>query len=397
MVTESEDSIIVNVNSKQGLAAAFLIGVIGPEVFIVQPGFVQGLVVYMNYSEQAAGYVAALEMFGVAATTVSLTFFAGMVNWRKALSAALLLMFAANAACALTTDPLHWQVLRFTAGLGAGVLVSLGFAIVGLTAKPDRNFGLLIMWVLIYGALVLWLMPGAYDLGGMNAVLWFFALFPLSALPFIRFLPEGGEVQSHVEQDAIDLNVQDRSLALGAMFAYFLAQGVVWAYLFLIGVAGGLSEQEVATGLMLSQLAGIAGAALAAILGRRFGRSIPLSLGILGGAACLYFLTGQFAFLLFAVVVSIYNFAWNLSHPYLLAAMASFDRKGNVVVYAVAMQMLGLAFGPAVAAYFLADGDLGHVNQIAAVLFVLSWLLVLPPVIKQARQASIGQFQETKR
>ena len=375
------------------MAAAFLIGVIGPEVFIVQPGFVQGLVEYMNYSEQAAGYVMALEMFGVATTTVLLTFFSSIVDWRKALVAGLLLMFAANAACTLTSDPLHWQVLRFSAGLGAGVLVSLGFAIVGLTAKPDRNFGLLIMWVLTYGALVLWLMPSAYEMGGMNAVLWFFALFPLSALPFIRYLPAGGDVQAQVEQDAIDLNGQDRSLALGAMFAYFLAQGVVWAYLFLIGVAGGLSEQDVATALMLSQLAGIAGAALAALVGRRFGRTAPLTVGILGGAACLYFLTGQFAFLMFAVFVSIYNFAWNLTHPYLLAAMASFDRKGKVVVYAVAMQMLGLAFGPAVAAYFLEDGDLSHVNQIAAVLFVGSWLLILPPVIKQARQAQMPQIQ----
>ncbi|MEM7277688.1 MAG: hypothetical protein AAF385_06135, partial [Pseudomonadota bacterium] len=95
----------------------------------------------------------------------------------------------------------------------------------------------------------------------------------------------------------------------------------------------------------------------------------------------------------FAVFVSIYNFAWNLTHPYLLAAMASFDRKGKVVVYAVAMQMLGLAFGPAVAAYFLEDGDLSHVNQIAAVLFVGSWLLILPPVIKQARQTQMPQIQ----
>ncbi len=54
-----------------------------------------------------------------------------------------------------------------------------------------------------------------------------------------------------------------KSLALFAMLAYFMAQGVVWAYLFLIGVSGGLTDQAgSANGLMLSQFAGIAGALL---------------------------------------------------------------------------------------------------------------------------------------
>ena len=46
--------------------------------------------------------------------------------------------------------------------------------------------------------------------------------------------------------------------------------------------------------------------------------------------------------------MSVYNFAWNTTHPFLLGAMASFDKNGRVVVYAVAAQMLGLATGPAV-------------------------------------------------
>jgi len=40
------------------LAAAILVGVIGPEVFIVQPGFVQGLVEKLGFDEQGAGYAA---------------------------------------------------------------------------------------------------------------------------------------------------------------------------------------------------------------------------------------------------------------------------------------------------------------------------------------------------
>ena len=375
----------IDINSRRTLWSVFLVGVIAPEVFIVQPGFVQGLVEYVGFDVQGAGYTASAEMFGLAATTILMTFIAHRVNWRTVILGSLIVMFLANVLCTLTTDLNTFVALRFIAGLGAGSLVSLSFAIVGLTSNPDRNFGLLIMWVLTYGAIVLWAMPSAYAFAGMGGALWFFAIFPLLAVPFIKHLPANGESVAQVEEDAVNLTPAMKTMALIAMLAYFVAQGVVWAYLFLIGLSGGLSVQEVANGLTLSQFAGIAGALLAAVMSNRFGRSLPLTVGILGGALCLYFLVGRYEFLVFALVVGIYNFAWNMTHPFLLAAMASFDRRGRVVVYAVAMQMVGLAIGPGLAASMISEGDYINVNWLGAGLFVTSLALILPPVLAQTK------------
>ncbi len=375
----------LDLDSRSTLWSVFLVGVIAPEVFIVQPGFVQGLVEHIGFDDQGAGYTASAEMFGLALTTILMTFTAHRVNWRVVIFWSLIVMFVANVLCTFTRDLDTFVGLRFVAGLGAGSLVSLSFAAIGLTSNPDRNFGLLIMWVLTYGAIVMWLMPSAYALAGMNGALWFFALFPLLAIPVIRFLPVTGENAVQVEADAINLTGRMKAMALFAMLAFFTAQGVVWAYLFLIGTAGGLSEQEVANGLTLSQFAGIGGAFLAAFVANRFGRSLPLTIGILGGALCLYFLVGRFEFLAFALAVGVYNFAWNLTHPFLLAAMASFDRRGRVVVYAVAMQMVGLAIGPGLAASVISEGQYINVNRLGAGLFVLSLILILPPVIAQVK------------
>jgi predicted MFS family arabinose efflux permease len=375
----------IDINSRRTLWSVFLVGVIAPEVFIVQPGFVQGLVEYVGFDVQGAGYTASAEMFGLAATTILMTFIAHRVNWRTVILGSLIVMFLANVLCTLTTDLNTFVALRFIAGLGAGSLVSLSFAIVGLTSNPDRNFGLLIMWVLTYGAIVLWALPSAYAFAGMGGALWFFALFPLVAVPFIKHLPANGESAAQVEEDAVNLTPAMKTMALFAMLAYFVAQGVVWAYLFLIGLSGGLSVQEVANGLTLSQFAGIAGALLAAVMSNRFGRSLPLTVGILGGALCLYFLVGRYEFLVFALAVGIYNFAWNMTHPFLLAAMASFDRRGRVVVYAVAMQMVGLAIGPGLAASMISEGDYINVNWLGAGLFVTSLALILPPVLAQTK------------
>ncbi len=380
------DSRPIDVNARKCLGAAFLMGVVGPEVFIVQPGFVQGLVEYLGFDDKTAGYVASGEMFGIAATTILMTFISHRVNWRQVFASSLLVIFAANALCTVVDDAQAFVILRFVAGLGSGGLVSLSFATIGLSANPDRNFGYLIMWVLIYGAIALLLMPTAYRLAGMDGVLWFFALFPLVALPFVRWLPVNGEEHAQVEADAVNLPAQLKGMALFAMMFYFLAQGVVWAYLFLIGMAGGLSEQEVANGLTISQFAGIAGALLAALLAHRYGRARPLAVGILGGAACLYFLVGEFSFVVYTTAVVVYNFLWNLTHPFLLGAMASFDRTGRVVVYAVAMQMIGLAVGPGLAATVISEGDYINVNWFGAGLFVASFLFILPPVLTQARR-----------
>ncbi len=236
-------------------------------------------------------------------------------------------------------------------------------------------------------------MPAAYALTGMTGMLVFFAVFPLTALPMVKSFPVNGESAAQVEADAVNLAPSLKALALLAMFAYFIAQGVAWAYLFLIGTAGGLAEQPVATALTLSQVAGVVGALLPAMIGHRFGRWRPLSIGIVGGAIALAFLIGQFTYFAFALWVCVYNFFWNMTHPFLLGSMASFDRRGRIVVYAVGLQMLGLAIGPALAASVIAPGHYDRVNWLSIGFFAVSWACILPPVLIQqhrARAATAG-------
>ncbi|MBI2993090.1 MAG: MFS transporter [Gammaproteobacteria bacterium] len=373
----------VDVNSRRGLFAALYMAVIGPEVFIVQPGFVQGMVQYLGFSEQAAGDIASAEMWGIALTTVAMTLFAARFDWRRVFAVSLIVMVLGNLASLLAESAPVFGVLRFVCGLGAGGVVSLSFAVVGLTANPDRNFGWLIMWVLIYGAVVLFAMPTVYAVVGMNGVLLFFAIFPASGLLFTAWLPRFGAEHAQIEQDAVSLPRNFTGMALVAMFCYFLGQGVVWAYLFLIGVNGGATEQQVANGLTASQFAGVCGALCAALIGSRFGRARPLSLAILLTLLPLFLLFGRTGAWTYAIAVCIYNYGWNLTHPYLLAAMASFDRAGRVVVYAVAFQMLGLANGPWIAARVIREDDYSNVLWLGVALFAASLALILPPVFKQ--------------
>ncbi len=367
--------------STRMLLAAMLIVVIGMAVFIVQPGFVQGLVEYAGFSDKQAGYIASAEMFGIALATVGMSFLVKKVSWRRLCYCALMVVILGNTASAFNTGFDTFSLLRFIVGLGSGVLISLGYAIVGLTNNPDRNFSFMIVLVLLYSALILLAMPMAYAAIGMQGILIFFTLLATSGLALVRYLPVSGDSGAASNSEAVRLPANYKFIALLAVLAYFLAQGVIWSYLFLIGTAGGGSEQQVASGLTISQVFGIAGAFTTAYVSVRYHRVVILFLGTLGGVVPLMFLFGLMGAMVYAVAVCVFNFAANLMTPLLLAIIAGFDKSGSMVVYAVAMQMLGLAIGPALAALIISPGDYSNVNWLSMSLFILSFILIVLPVV----------------
>lgn len=369
----------IDPDSRSSRYAAIYFGVLGPAVFIVQPGFVQGLVSELSFNEAQAGYVASAEMWGIAFATLLLTFSARRFDWQGVLLFSILIAACGNALSTLFESVTSFAALRFITGLGSGAMISLSFTAIGLSRDPDRNFGFMIMWILIYGAIGFACLPLLLNSFGLNALLLFWAAFNLSGLAVLRCMPRGpaSESEARVKTGAMAL------CAIAALFFYFLAQGVVWAYLFLIGTDGGVSEDDVAWGLTISQLLGIAGAFCAAMLANRYGRLLPLQVGIVSSVAALLILLGDLSATIYAVSVCLFNFAWNKTHPFMLALLADFDRQGRAVQLGVAAQMLGLALAPALAATLLQGADYVTIIWLGMALFVVSGVFILPPLLRR--------------
>ena len=373
---------MTDINSRQSIIAIVYLAVVGPCVFILQPGFVQGLVVNVGLSEQQAGLIASYEMFGIAATTVLLSFISSRVNWRTFLIGCLALCVLGNLASIGRTDFHTLAAIRFLTGLGSGGIVSLTFTMMGLTERSDRNFAYIIVWVLTYGAFGMLLMPTAFAAVGMNGVLIFFALFCAVGFYFVRRVPESGSI---VPEDAAQTEYPAllKLSTLAAMLIFNTAVGIVWAYLFLVGIEAEMGEQAVANALTISQFLGIASAFLASLLEVRFGRLIPLAVGVLGCAAGIYLVIGEIDAAIFWIGVCTFNFAWNLAAPYLFATHAEFDARGRLVVHGVSMQFIGFAIGPFIAAQLLNYGGYDLPNTTAVVMFVIAMFLLLPATLAQ--------------
>ena len=139
------------------------------------------------------------------------------------------------------------------------------------------------------------------------------------------------------------------------------------------------------------------GAALtAAVAARRFGQLPPLVLGVTASVGSLLMLLGMpFGAWRYLLAVSVYNYAWNMTHPFLLAALAGFDGAGRILARGVAAQILGLALGPALAAYVLSSevlsgvlsgGGYAAVIWLGALFFVAALFMIVPALrLKQRR------------
>ncbi len=374
----------VDINSSLSVIAAIYISVVGPSVFIVQPGFVQGLVGYYGFSEQQAGYVASAEMWGATVTAFLLIFLTSRINWRQIIYFSLTLMILGNLVSLLFTDLVSFTVARLIVGVGAGSLISLGFTIIGLTNKPDRNFGYLVMWVLLYGAILLAALPTIFHALGLTGLIIFFAVFAAIAFPLIRYLPRSAEERTELAEDSITIRMYYRVMAVASIFIFFCGIGVIWTYLFLIGIYGGGTEQEVANALMVSQLLGAIGAFVAAKLGNRYGRISPVVAGLAGCLLPMAFLFGKMGIVIYLLAVGTFNFAYNMTHPYLYAVLSSIDQSGNIFRYAVAGQILGLAVGPAIAASVVEAENFGGVLWCSMAFFTLTLFLILPPLLSHS-------------
>ncbi len=372
-------------NPAHSLVGAIVFVVLGMDTFIVQPGFVQGLVQQGGYSATEAGLIASAEMFGIAATTVLMMWLAPRIDWRRVVQFALAADVLGNLLSLTAHSSVQFACWRFLVGLASGVLISVGYAAAALNAKPDRSFGWLITWVLVYGAIGLLALPTVLSTVGIRGVLLFLASAAGAGSCAVALLPRGAPAGTTARGNAHGELKFMRYLLLGAVLCYFLGQGSLWAYLSLIGVAAGGTDQQVATALTLAQFLGIAGAVTASTVGARMRHLTSMLAGILGGtAAVLLFLTPSGA-LLFAVAVCVFNFAANFITPLLMAVAAKSDASGRLVVYSVALQMLGLAIGPTIAALLIRPGDYALVIYLGVALFLSCLGLVVPPVISQAR------------
>ena len=365
---------------------------VGPAAIILMPLIVGGLVDSYGFSEQQAGAIATAEGIGLVLGLLTAAFWVRSVNWRIALLAGLAVYAALNFGSSLIEGYTGILALRFLSGFVGGGVFAIIVAALGDNREPDRAFGIaqavqgLVMGLLFAGA------PVLMAASGINTLFYLMAGLAVVTMVFLPRFPRRGVSNYGTEfPEKVDPSSGPVPIAmyfgLFGGFVYYLAVFGFWGFIERMGMQAGLEDSTVGYALGISQLAAIFGALLAAGAAQRFGRFLPLLIALLGQLWVLWVLVGQFSSWSFYVGACAYQGLYVMATSYQLGVIAQLDSKGKFIVVMTALQGLGAALGPSIAAALINDGDYSGINAASAVALVLSLglFLVLARAHKQSK------------
>lgn len=358
--------------SRPVAAMVFIMGVIGSAMPMLSPVIVGSLASGYNLSVREAGYELTAMLVGFTSAAFVLSFMLHRIDRRQSFGIGLALMVMASLAILVVTGPVTLAIALFCLGSGGGSVMASALAVHAGRARPDRAFA--IQFSLTTGAMIL-----VFPLISLLRENWgWFAVFALMgaaaaiALPFLfRLHPL---VASRQVPHTADAPTRKALLpviaAVTALFLISFANFNIWSFAERIGIGHGLNEQVIGTVMGAAALTGLCAGLLAAWLGMRMGRLVPILGALLSllvaGWLMLKGETGGFQ-----IGVLGFYASWLFISPYLLGTVAALDPAGRTVALGSALQNVGMSVAPAIAGLLITGSDYLPLIWIATICYLI--------------------------
>jgi predicted MFS family arabinose efflux permease len=338
-----------------------VIGTISLMPLLVLPAMIGTLVDETALSEAQAGWSASLNFFGGAAAALAMALRMHHLDLRRVAILAFTVAALGDLASAFTGNHAAvFLLIRLVAGIGAGAAYTVVVAAFARLPDVDRGYGLFVTLQFIVSGLGLYALPVYSEVLGVEGMFLSIAALDVAGLAMTRFLPgraidapgfSGLKTELHV--------LLAWATLLGALgFAIFEAANTAqFTYVERLGVSLALTDQQVGSALLIASLAGIPGAFVIVLLGSRFGRVAPLTLGIaLSICGLLTLITGD-SFASYLLGTSLMGFSWAFCLPYIQGLLAELDPHGSAVAAGSASSTIGGSIGPGLAALAVGGGS----------------------------------------
>ena len=349
----------------------------------IMAALVAGLVDGLGLSNQDAGLVGSLNVYGAAAGALLAVLIVKRVRWRPVAYGALLTLISLDTLSIFVSHAHPLMALRFLHGCVGGLLVGVAFAVIARTRTPARTFGMLLVVQFGLGGLGVMTLPKLvpiYGHGVLFEALIAFSLVTLAMVPFLDRYPTGRVARPAAADGRIRWGLL--SFTLAAVFLFQAGNMGLAAYLIGLARHYGLGTDYASTAIGIATWIGIAGCGLVVVFGTRFGRTWPLLAGMiltLGGTLAFHWSASATIYLLANCLTSI---TWSFVISYLLGMCAEFDQTGRTAALGGFLSKLGLASGPAAAAMMLGEQNYALVINVSAIALLIS----VPAMLIPARQ-----------
>jgi predicted MFS family arabinose efflux permease len=357
----------------------------------IMPALVDGLKQGLGFTNQQAGLVGSLNVYGAACGAFVIAFFVRRLNWKWAAQLLLLGLIGMDLLSMLLGDPLALAGVRFVHGTIGGMLVGVGFSIIARTRAPDRTFGMLLLVQAGAGGLGVMSLPLLVPILGPRVL--FAALIGFSALTLVmlQFLPDfpvladAPRAPGAAGAERGRLRTRMLLLALLSVFLFQAANMGLYAFIIGLGRNAGLEMTFISPTLGISNWFGMLGALLVVVLSTRFGILTPIVGGMIltiVGTAALAYSEVKWVWIVSNVGVAI---TWNFVIAYLLGMCARFDRTGQAAVWGGFASKMGLASGPLLASFILGEDHYLVLIAMAVALLVVGTVASASPASRLDR------------
>lgn len=342
------------------------------------PSVLGALAGEIGWSESEAGQIVAANGYGGLVGSAVAIFIVRRVPWRATAAIASVALAGLDGTTVLIEGFVVTLSWRFLAGFFGGLSMGVVLAAMARWKEPDRGYGILLLLQFLLGSLVVYQLPRLAQQIGPYAVFALTAAIALTATLCLPLLPSLGLADVYRERASRRAESQSKTawLLIG-VFLYQSAAGAIWAYVGLIGQQAGNSADRVTESIALTGLLGIGGALLPTVLGKRYGRLVWITLGVLLSAASAFTLHYADAYCLYVASMALLFFSWPAVQAFLLAASAELDATGQLSSAAGLAAALGLASGPLFASSLLRNGDYTLMLQVCTGVFLASWIVLL--------------------
>jgi predicted MFS family arabinose efflux permease len=350
-----------NIDQPSAVLSLLLVASITEAMFLLLPSFVGALMDVLHFSPGRTGLLGSADLAGIAVATATGPWWLRRVPWRSTVLCALGAFVITNSLCFGISE--FWTLvwLRVIAGLAAGTAYVVALAGVVDTRQVARNTGLLVCMQVVFAAVGVYVLDAVRIAWRLDAVFVYIQAWTIPALVLCwKCFPDnpGDRVQAsglHWHRIAAP-----GAAALAGTALYFLMIGGVWGYLEGIAREAGLTLSQIGTTLSLSLVISVIGPVVAAWLGLRIGRAIPLIATAVTQIVSLYLLINMTSVrnvvVAFFVISTVFNTVWNFVIAYFITIFDEIDASGRfVALYGMASHFT-LAVGPYVGAFLIRDG-----------------------------------------
>ncbi|WP_435211519.1 MFS transporter [Luminiphilus sp. nBUS_16] len=351
----------------------------------IQPIFLGVLAESFSLSGSQLGFIGGAELGGSCLASVSAGYWFPRVRLRRAGLFAITVSVLGNLLTSEATDFSQLLLIRFTTGfLGTGVLYALTLGLFGQLKNADRIIAIAVVTHVLSLAVGMSTVPLLMERWQLPGVTVSLAILLSTAFLCLFLLPHQSRYETSKSATSESYNFLGAAL-LVSLIVFSIGLGSSWAFMERIGSSAGFAMGDIGNALAVSGLIGGFGALMAAVLGTRLGRVLPIVVALtLQVLTCLLLATRN-DWYSYLVATALFNFNWNLTLPYLMGAISAADRSGRFMVLIPAAQTGGYALGPMLVGIFLVGDSFQLAAWVSMSAFIVCLAMIVPLLNRVSR------------